>query len=81
MSLVMTRQTGRKNQINPSKMELTMKWAWKTTRRRVMCVQQNCVNWYVYDPGVKVMTKNTKPELEIEKKEIPMRYRTAEMKR
>ena len=44
ISFVMTRHTGRKNQINPSKMELTMKCAWKTTSNRVICVQQNCVN-------------------------------------
>jgi len=61
MSFVMTRQTGRKNQINPSKIELTIKCAWNTTSRRVICVQQNWVNWYAYDPGVNVMTKNTKP--------------------
>jgi hypothetical protein len=61
MSFVITRQTGRKNQMRPSKMELMIKCAWKTTRRRVICVQQNWVNWYAYAPGVNVMTKNTKP--------------------
>jgi hypothetical protein len=54
ISFVMTRHTGRK-------MELTMKCAWKTTSNSVICVQQNCVNWYAYEPGVNVITKNTNP--------------------
>jgi len=61
MSFVMTRHTGKKNHINPSKIELTIKCAWNTTSNSVICVQQNWVNWYAYDPGVNVMTKNTKP--------------------
>ena len=41
ISFVMTRQTGKKNQINPSKIELTIKCAWNTTSKSVICVQQN----------------------------------------
>jgi hypothetical protein len=36
ISFVMTRHTGRKNHINPSKIELTMKCDWKMTKSRVI---------------------------------------------
>jgi hypothetical protein len=45
MSLVITMETGRMNQMNPSRMLLMTKCACPTIKNRAMWVQANWVNW------------------------------------
>jgi hypothetical protein len=45
ISLQITKDTGKKNQIMPSKTLFMMKCAWTTIKYNAMCVHANCVNW------------------------------------